>query len=71
MEIYCVPGHLGVEKNERADEAAKNTVEKVDRKRYPEQFSSLAHIRRRISERKWKEAKEWFKTVNDRRLPLQ
>lgn len=66
-----MPARMGVERNQRADETAKEAMEKDSRRRYHEEFASLAHVRRTISKRKWNEAKHWFKTKNDRRPLLQ
>lgn len=59
------PGNMGVEGNERADEAAKAAAETLGARRCPERFALLAHINRTITERKWKEARHWFKTKHE------
>lgn len=71
VEIYCVPGHMGVEGNEKADEKAKDAAERSGTRRFPERFASLAHVNCTITERKWKEAKHSFKMENNMRPPLQ
>lgn len=57
VEVYWVKGHIGVEENEKPEEASKDEAERTGTWRCPEQFISLAHIERTISEGKWKEAK--------------
>lgn len=49
--------YIGVEVNKKAYEAAKEAAERAGTQRFPERFPSLAHVRRMILERKWKEAK--------------
>lgn len=57
VEVYWVPGHMDVEGNKKANEVVKEAAEAAGTRRYPEQFSSLTHIGRTITERKLKEAK--------------
>lgn len=54
VEIDKVPGHMNIEGNKKADEAAKKAMEKAGTRRYPERFTSLPHMGRMISERKSK-----------------
>lgn len=63
-------GHIGVEGNEKADEVVKEAAERTDVRKYPERFTRLAHMGGTITERKWKEAKHWFKTENNKRSPI-
>lgn len=44
VEIYWVPGHMGVEGTEKANEAAKETAERVGTQRCLEQFFSFTHV---------------------------
>lgn len=62
---------MGVEENERADEVAKETAERPGTRRCPERFTSLVYVGLMILERKWKQAKHWFRVENDRQHPLQ
>lgn len=62
---------MGVEGNEKAHKMANETAEKAGTARYPECFPSLTHIGRKISERKWKVANDWFKMENNNCPPLQ
>lgn len=50
-------GHMEVEGNERASEIAKEAAERANRKKCLERFTSLTHIIRTITERKWEESK--------------
>lgn len=52
VQIYWVPGHMGIEENKKADEATKVTTERVGTRRYPERFTLLTHFKRTILERK-------------------
>lgn len=71
VEIHLVPGHMSVEWNERADEAAKMAPEKRGIREYPERFTSLTHIRRSVTETKWKEAKNWFRSRYEGRAHIE
>lgn len=71
VDIHWVSGHMGVEGNEKGNEVAKEATEKAGIRTCPEMFISLAHVGLTISERNWMEAKQWFRTENDRRPPLQ
>lgn len=66
-----MPGHIDVEGNKKADEAAKETAKKAGIGRCPKTFASLARVQRKLSERNQKEAKHWLRTENDRHPPLQ
>lgn len=61
---------MRVKGNKKANEAAKKAAERVDTRRCPERFLSLTHVGCTILERKWKEAKNCFKTEKDRRPPI-
>lgn len=52
VEIPWVPGHNGVEGDERAEEVAKMAAEAAVIHRCPERFTSLAHIRQTVTEKK-------------------
>lgn len=56
VEVHSVPGHIGIEEKERADEVAKEVAEKADTQTCPERFASLIHISRKVTKRKWKDA---------------
>lgn len=62
---------MGVEKNERVDEAVMEAAENAGSWKCPELFSSLAYVGHTILERKWKEANNWFRMENDMHPPLQ
>lgn len=55
-----MPSHIGVQGKKRADEAVKMMAETRAISACPKQSTSLARIRRTVTERKWKEAKHWF-----------
>ena len=57
------PGHEGVEGNERADHAAKEAASNPRNPRLPagEQFTSTAHLNRKITEEKHEQVLEWFR----------
>lgn len=71
VKVQWVLGYMDIKGNERSDEMAKDATERPGIRRCPEQFTSLAHLRRTITEQKWKEARHWLREENDRRLPLQ
>lgn len=71
VEINRVLDHMDFEGNERVNEAAKKVVERVGKKRCPERFTSLTHVKLTISERKLKETKQRFRIETDRRYLLQ
>lgn len=52
---------MRVEESERADEAVKIAAETRDIRVSPEWFTSLTQIGRTVTERKWKDAKHWFR----------
>lgn len=62
---------MGVEGNDKADEAAKETAEKTGIRKCSERFTLLTHVGRMISEIKWKKPKHWFQTENDKRPAIQ
>lgn len=71
VEIYWVPEPISVEWNRKANKAAKESAERACTRRCPEKFASLAHISRKVTERKLKEVKQWFRTVSNGRPSLQ
>lgn len=60
---------MSVEGNEKVNEVANEAAENAGVRRCPERFTSLAHVARTISKRKWNAAKHWFRVENDRRPP--
>lgn len=44
VNIYWVPGQMVVEANGKANEMAKESVERAGTQRYPEQFVHFAHV---------------------------
>ncbi|POS82121.1 hypothetical protein EPUL_006259, partial [Erysiphe pulchra] len=58
VHIHWVPGHAGIEGNKLADRTAKEAAKCGTRPR--ERFTSLAHIMRRVTERRWNECHKWF-----------
>lgn len=59
VEIHWVPRNLGVKGNEidvkgnkKADETAKEAIERAVMRKCPKRFESLANFRRTISQRK-------------------
>lgn len=62
---------MGVERNKNAYEVAKEATERPGTKGYPERFTSLTHVSRTDTERKWNEAKYWYRAENEMRSPLQ
>lgn len=62
---------MSFKENEKADEAGNEAAKKNGIGRCPERLTSLAHVGRTISERKWREAKHRFWTENDRRPQIQ
>lgn len=71
MKVHWVPGHMSVEGSKKVDEVAKKAAERTGTQRCPEQYVSLAHFGRTISQQKWKYAKHWFRAENKRCCPLQ
>lgn len=60
MEIHWVPGHMGIDGNEKTDETAKKVAETNGTRGFPERFTYLSHMECTVTEQKWKEAKHWF-----------
>lgn len=48
---------MDLERNEKADEAAKSTAERSSIRRCLERFTSLVHIRLTVTKQRWKKAK--------------
>lgn len=65
MEIYWVSGHMSMEENVKENDTVKRAAETRGIQRLPELFASLTHIRRTITEMKWKEAKYWFRNRHE------
>jgi ribonuclease HI len=63
LEYRWVPGHSGIDGNETADAYAKDAAIPENEEALPSQvdrFTSLSHISRKTTEKKWKQANEWF-----------
>lgn len=65
LEIHWVPGHMSVKGIGSYNEVAKIVAVYRGIREYPEWFTSLAHIRRLVTERKWKEARHWFQSRHE------
>lgn len=50
VKIHWISGYMGVKRNEKVDEAAKEVAEKSGTRRGPERFASLTHVNRTITE---------------------
>ena len=75
IETNWCPAHKGIPGNEVADEWAKLAANEPDDHgvewlarahgtRLPERATSLAHLRRRATEKKWPEARTWCERRN-------
>lgn len=53
-------GYMSVKGNKRSDEGVKVEVKTRGIRIFPKLFTSLVHIGRTVTERKWKEAKHSF-----------
>lgn len=57
VDIYWVPDHMHVERNKKANKAAKEAAEKASTIKCPEQLASLTNIECTIWERKSKKVR--------------
>jgi hypothetical protein len=58
-----VPGHVGIEGNENADQLAKDAAAPENEKELPseeDRCTSLSHLQRSTTDAKWKRSDEWF-----------
>lgn len=71
VEIYWMPGHVGVKSNDMADRVVKEAVSRPGIKTCAKRFTWLSHISRTITGRKLKEVKYWFETKHKARTYTQ
>lgn len=62
---------MSVNGNENVNETGKGMTERTGIGRCPNRFTSLANVRRTISERKWNKAKHSFRMENEKPPPIQ
>ena len=66
--IHWIPGHTGIKGNEMADMYAKEAA--AWSRKCPEEFITLSHIKRTITERQHIECRQWFTKEHHRRNPV-
>lgn len=65
VAIRWIPGHSGLIGNEKADQAARNKAERGGRQ--VERWSSLAYIRKNITEARFQELAKWHEVKTQER----